>query len=87
MATLYLSLEYSQISHLFYQGEGMYFQFLESEILIQTLLRLKDKGILALPIHDCILVPKSAVDCSLDVFYNVFKENVSTAPKLVVTNL
>ena len=32
---------------------------LESDIMIDILLRLKSLGILALPIHDGLLVPKS----------------------------
>jgi len=29
---------------------------LESQVLVAALLRLKDQGVVALPIHDCILV-------------------------------
>ncbi|MDK2742120.1 MAG: hypothetical protein NDI90_04340 [Nitrospira sp. BO4] len=40
-------------------GLGHYLQFLESQILINCLIRCAQKGLVALPIHDCLVVPRS----------------------------
>jgi hypothetical protein len=37
----------------------------ESNILVAVLLRLLDEGIVALPLHDCLLVPASAKPTAL----------------------
>lgn len=45
------------IQHLFYADVGMSVFFDESEILIDALLGLQERGITGLPIHDAIIVP------------------------------
>jgi hypothetical protein len=47
---------------------------LESEILVQILLRLKDKGIVALPIHDAILVRTSDTESARTIMATVSRE-------------
>ncbi len=47
------------IRHQFFTGIGHETQFTESQILIDVLLLLKAREIVALPIHDAILVPSS----------------------------
>jgi hypothetical protein len=47
------------IAHLFGGQHGMRFMFMESEILIDVLLELNSLGIVALPIHDDLLVKLS----------------------------
>ncbi len=63
---------HSGIAHKFYVGIGHYLQYLESQILIKVLLRLKDLGIHALPIHDAVLVGKAWVDMSRELMEQVF---------------
>ncbi|WP_062309529.1 hypothetical protein [Polynucleobacter sinensis] len=63
------------ISRFFGKSNGMKFMFLESEILIDVLLELNGKGIVALPIHDCILVKESAQKVAKDVMLRVFKQH------------
>lgn len=41
------------------QGLGHYLQYLESQILVNVLIRCAKGGVTALPIHDCIIVPQS----------------------------
>lgn len=65
------------IAHLFGGQYGMKFMFLESEILIDVLLELNSKGIVALPIHDCILVKKSAQETAKEVMLRVFKQHTN----------
>ena len=63
---------HSGIAHKFYVGIGHYLQYLESQILIKVLLRLKELGIHALPIHDAVLVGKAWVDMSRKLMEQVF---------------
>lgn len=66
---------HSPIAHLFKQQLGTKFMFLESEILIDVLLELNEKGITALPIHDCVLVKQSAAEVTNDIMLRVFNEH------------
>lgn len=50
-------------------------QFTESEILVDVLLRLKDQDILALPIHDAIIVTHSSVPNAETAMEEVFEEH------------
>ena len=65
------------IAHLFGQSLGMKFMFLESEILIDVLLELNQYGIIALPIHDAILVKKSNKDVANEVMLKIFKQRTN----------
>jgi hypothetical protein len=65
------------IAHMFGGQYGMKFMFLESEVLIDVLLELNSKGIVALPIHDCILVKESAQKAAKDVMLRVFKQHTN----------
>ena len=51
---------HASIEHLFFKGIGMETMFMESEILVEVLLGCEKLGIVALPIHDAILVQQSA---------------------------
>jgi hypothetical protein len=50
------------VAQTFFMGIGHSLQFAESEILIDTLLRLIGRGVTALPVHDCIVVAESDLD-------------------------
>ena len=63
---------HSGIAHMFYVGIGHYLQYQESQILIKVLLGLKDLGILALPIHDAVVVGRAWVDMSKELMEQVF---------------
>jgi len=63
-----------RISSLFHVGFGMASQFIESQILIRCLLTLIERGVVALPVHDCIVVPRSAADIGKKVMLDAFRE-------------
>lgn len=44
----------------FFTGVGYHLQYRESEILIDVLLTMMEQGIVGLPIHDAVIVPKSS---------------------------
>jgi hypothetical protein len=75
------------IAHLFGGQYGMKFMFLESEILIDVLLELNSKGIVALPIHDCILVKESAHKTAKEVMLRVFKQHTNLDATVAVEAL
>lgn len=64
-----------KISHLFCTGVGHKLQFIESEILVDVLLGLKDKGIVALPVHDAVIVRASAAAKAIGVMERVFEDH------------
>jgi hypothetical protein len=55
-----------------FKGLGHALQFSESEILIDALLKLIDLDIPALPVHDCLVVPQSALEVTQGVMENTF---------------
>ncbi|SJM34034.1 hypothetical protein [Mesorhizobium delmotii] len=56
----------------FHKGLGHDAQFIESSILVDVLLSLRAKGIVALPIHDAVMVPSSKVLVTKEVMLTVF---------------
>lgn len=61
------------IKHLFYGGLGLSCMFKESEILMEVLLRLRGLQIVALPIHDAIMVSEDMQDTASVVMLEVFR--------------
>ncbi|NSZ59878.1 hypothetical protein FY145_18915 [Agrobacterium tumefaciens] len=60
------------VAHLFFNGVGHTVQRIESDILVNTLLGLIDRGITALPIHDAVVVPRSAAMIGRDIMMEAF---------------
>ena len=56
----------------FFTDVGYEAQFIESQILIEVLLTLKAEGIVALPIHDAILVRQDHEDRAMEVMLSAF---------------
>ena len=56
----------------FYRGLGHDAQFIESQIMIDVLLSLRDRDIVALPIHDAVMVPASAASTAREVMLDTF---------------
>ncbi|MER9962170.1 hypothetical protein NKJ72_14575 [Mesorhizobium sp. M0045] len=56
----------------FHRGLGHDAQFIESQIMIEVLLTLKGRGVVALPIHDAVIVPVSAVSIAKGVMLDTF---------------
>ncbi|TIU44812.1 MAG: hypothetical protein E5W30_19400, partial [Mesorhizobium sp.] len=67
----------------FHCGIGHDAQFIESQIMVELLLIMKAKGIIALPIHDALMVPWSAAATAKDAMLSVFQR--MTGVKGIVT--
>ena len=74
--------EHSGIGHMFYTGIGHYLQFLESQILVEVLLKLIDNGITSLPVHDAVFVGWTHVYKSTQVMEQVFLD-MTNVPSVV----
>lgn len=71
-----IEVHHADIADQFYLGIGHRIQFQESQIMVDVLLHLKRIGIVALPIHDAVLVPASQVELSKQAMLEVFKDHV-----------
>lgn len=56
----------------FFMGIGHHIQFLESQILVDLLLTLRDRGIVALPLHDGVMVPTTKKDDVRHLMLSIF---------------
>jgi len=74
--------EHFRIAHMFYTGIGHYLQFMESQILVEVLLKLIDNGIIALPVHDAVFVGWTHVYKSTQVMEQVFLD-MTNVPSVV----
>lgn len=66
------------IADLFHRGLGHEAQFTESQIMVDILLALRDMDIVALPIHDAILVAMADGTDAREVMLEVFKARTGT---------
>ncbi|TIU44413.1 MAG: hypothetical protein E5W31_00925, partial [Mesorhizobium sp.] len=78
-----IELKHSLIKDRFHCGIGHDAQFIESQIMVELLLIMKAKGIIALPIHDALMVPWSAAATAKDAMLSVFQR--MTGVKGIVT--
>lgn len=62
-----LTTTHEPIAHHFGTGIGHALQFIESTILMEVLRRLEERGISVLPVHDCVVVPRSKVVIAREV--------------------
>jgi hypothetical protein len=53
---------HSGIGHLLGADKGHNLQFIESQVLVALLLKIREEGLIGLPIHDCLLVPVSRAE-------------------------
>jgi hypothetical protein len=63
----------------------MELQFEESQILVDVLLRLIDLGVVALPVHDAVVVPVSRAAQVKEVMLEVFSSHTSMEGSVEVT--
>jgi len=75
---------HAPIRDYFYRGIGLDAMFLESEVMVGVLLRLIDGGVVALPIHDAVIVAKRHLEVTTQVMMEVYKEHLGVAPVLNV---
>jgi len=58
----------------FHRGLGHEAQFVESQIMVEIILTLKAGGIMALPIHDAVLIPASQLTIATDIMLSIFEK-------------
>jgi hypothetical protein len=58
---------------------------IESDALVEVLTRLNSEGIVALPIHDAVLVADKHKDRALEVMLEVYEKALGVKPKVTVT--
>lgn len=68
-----IAARHAPIEHLFGEGFGMAGFFIESQVIVKSLLDLMDMGITALPVHDCVLVPRSAALTAKKILLSNFR--------------
>lgn len=70
-------------------NSGQELTLIESEVMVSVLLMLKQRGVVALPIHDCIIVKKDhqelAKKVMMDAFYDLVGVSAVVAPECDVT--
>jgi hypothetical protein len=64
---------HAPIRHLLYRGIGLDFQNIESRIVVDLLLQLREHGVVALPVHDCIIVQRRHAAMAKDLMQRLFK--------------
>lgn len=77
-----IQARHAPIAHLFGTGFGMMGFFIESQVIAKSLLELMNLGIVALPVHDCVLVPHSAALAARDVLLKTFTEVTGAVGKV-----
>lgn len=75
---------HAPVSDLFYSGQGMAVMYKESQILVDILLHLIDEEIVALPIHDAVIVNEMDVDTTKGIMLDVFKEHTGVEGRVEV---
>lgn len=73
---------HSAIRHMFFGNAGFREMFIESEILLDVLLRLKDEDVVALPVHDALIVPWFAAPLVKRIMEDVFLKHTGTEGKV-----
>lgn len=73
-----------RIAHRFGGGIGMQIMRLESDILVDVLLTLKDREIVALPVHDAVLVNANYEEEAKMVMIDVFREHTGLMPEVTI---
>ena len=71
-----------QIAHHFFTGIGYGMMYLESCIMVDVLLTLKEWGIVALPVHDAVVVPESAATVATEVMLDIFRNHTGITGKV-----
>jgi len=74
------------IAHLLFTGVGFKEMYRKSEILIDVLLALIDQGVVALPIHDALVVPSGKASVARKVMLDVFMEQTGVEGMASIEN-
>ena len=65
-------------------GIGMQLFRKEADILVDVLIALKAKGVVALPIHDAVLVADADKDTTIRIMKEVFKDHTGITPQVTL---
>ena len=82
-----VQLKHSLIYSLMTSDIGMELFRKESDILVDVLLTLKGKGIVALPIHDAVIVKEEDKQETIIVMKDVFKKHTGLTPNVTLDKL
>ena len=66
---------HSPIAEWFGSGAGRYFQKVDSDLMREILLACMDLEIVALPVHDSIIVPESKSEIAREIMISAFKDS------------
>lgn len=80
-----LQQHHPAIAPYFGAGMGLKLMFAESQVLVDVLLRCGAAGIVALPIHDAVLVPRSAAEATQAIMLEVFRDHVGVEGSVSIT--
>lgn len=72
------------IAHAFYTGIGLEVMNVESEIMVSIVLELRDQGIVALPIHDAVVVREDHAEQTVTTMLDVFLSKAGIDGKVEV---
>ena len=61
----------------FFTGTGHEAQFTESQIMVDLLLRLKERNLMGLPVHDAVIIPRPTVDEVRSLMASTFFDHTS----------
>ena len=78
-----LEQSHAPIRHLFFTGIGHKVQFVESEILVDVLLALKQQEVVGLPIHDAVVVPGSAASLATTIMEDTFQAHTGIGGRVM----
>ena len=82
--TAAIRTHHKPIAHLLDDMVGHKVFFRESQVLVEVLLRLKSLGIVALPIHDAVVIPVSDKEATEAVMLDVFRSQLGIEGKVEV---
>ena len=82
-----VQLKHSLIYSLMTSDIGMELFRKESDVLVNVLLTLKGKGVVALPIHDAVIVKEEDKQETIIVMKDVFKEHTGLTPNVTIDKL
>ena len=77
-----ITAEHPAIAHLFCTGIGLKTMLIESNILVGVLLSLIDRKIVALPVHDALVVAKDDLEETKAVMLDVFHQQTGVVGKV-----
>ncbi len=70
---------HAAIEDRFHRQEGLAIMFHESQIMVSSLLRMKSAGIVALPVHDAVIVAAGAVETAKAIMLEEFRRHTGMA--------